>query len=53
MTDRSVDPSAWGDLLTSVFDEWVVRDVGPPCPCGSGRKAKHCHQRPAPITRVV
>lgn len=28
VTDRSVDPVAWGDFLTAVFDEWVVRDVG-------------------------
>jgi len=28
LTDRSVDPDAWGDFLTAVFDEWVRRDVG-------------------------
>ena len=28
VTDRSVDPVAWGSFLTSVFDEWVVRDIG-------------------------
>lgn len=28
VTDRSVDPTAWGDFLNAVFDEWVVRDVG-------------------------
>ena len=28
VTDRSVDPAAWGDFLDAVFDEWVVRDVG-------------------------
>jgi uncharacterized protein len=28
VTDRSVDPVAWGTFLGSVFDEWVVRDVG-------------------------
>ena len=28
VTDRSVDPSAWGAFLCAVFDEWVVRDVG-------------------------
>ena len=28
VTDRSVEPSAWGAFLTAVFDEWVVRDVG-------------------------
>jgi len=28
VTDRSVDPEAWGTFLGAVFDEWVVRDVG-------------------------
>jgi uncharacterized protein len=28
VTDRSVDPEAWGAFLRSVFDEWVTRDVG-------------------------
>ena len=28
VTDRSVDPVAWGTFLETVFDEWVVRDVG-------------------------
>ena len=28
VTDRSVDPDAWGDFLIGVFDEWVTRDVG-------------------------
>jgi uncharacterized protein len=28
VTDRSVDPEAWGNFLTAIFDEWVVRDVG-------------------------
>jgi uncharacterized protein len=28
VTERSVDPVAWGRFLTAVFDEWVVRDVG-------------------------
>ena len=28
VTDRSVDPTAWGAFLCAVFDEWVVRDVG-------------------------
>ncbi len=28
VTDRSVDPVAWGAFLTAIFDEWIVRDVG-------------------------
>jgi len=28
VTNRSVDPTAWGAFLCAVFDEWVVRDVG-------------------------
>jgi uncharacterized protein len=28
VTDRSVDPGAWGRFLIAVFDEWVCRDVG-------------------------
>jgi uncharacterized protein len=28
VTDRSVDPEAWGRFLIAVFDEWVRRDVG-------------------------
>jgi uncharacterized protein len=28
VTDRSVDPAAWGRFLTTVFDEWLARDVG-------------------------
>jgi len=28
VTDRSVEPSVWGEFLNAVFDEWVVRDVG-------------------------
>ncbi len=28
VTDRSVDPEAWGAFLSGVFDEWVTHDVG-------------------------
>lgn len=28
VSDRSVDPVAWGAFLIAVFDEWVRRDVG-------------------------
>lgn len=28
VTDRSVDPVAWGQFQCSVFDEWVAHDVG-------------------------
>jgi uncharacterized protein len=28
VTARSVDADAWGRFMISVFDEWVVRDVG-------------------------
>lgn len=28
VTERSVDPDAWGGFLRVIFDEWVVRDVG-------------------------
>ena len=28
VTDRSVSPEAWGRFLTTIFDEWVTRDVG-------------------------
>jgi uncharacterized protein len=28
VTDRSVDPDAWGRFLIDVYDEWVTRDVG-------------------------
>jgi len=28
VTDRSVAPEKWGSFLSSVFDEWVRRDVG-------------------------
>ncbi len=28
VSERSVDPAAWGRFLSTVFDEWVVRDVG-------------------------
>ncbi len=28
VTERSVDPAAWGRFLIAVFDEWVRRDVG-------------------------
>ena len=28
VTDRSVDPVAWGSFLEAVFDQWVVRDIG-------------------------
>lgn len=28
VTDRSVDPHAWGQFLVAVFDEWLARDVG-------------------------
>ncbi len=28
VSDRSVDPAAWGAFLEAVFDEWVTRDVG-------------------------
>ena len=28
VTDRSVQPEAWGRFLTAIFDEWIVRDVG-------------------------
>ena len=28
VTDRSVDPAAWGEFLVAVFDEWIRHDVG-------------------------
>jgi serine-type anaerobic sulfatase-maturating enzyme len=28
VSDRSVQPAAWGEFLITVFDEWVVHDVG-------------------------
>jgi uncharacterized protein len=28
VTDRSVDPGAWGQFMIDVFDEWVRLDVG-------------------------
>lgn len=28
LTDRSVDPTAWGAFLIAVFDEWLRHDVG-------------------------
>lgn len=28
VTDRSVDPEAWGRFLVTVFDEWLLHDVG-------------------------
>jgi uncharacterized protein len=28
VSPRSVTPEQWGRLLTSIFDEWVTRDVG-------------------------
>jgi uncharacterized protein len=28
VTDRSVESESWGQFLTTIFDEWVVRDVG-------------------------
>ena len=28
VTERSVEPEAWGAFLIAVFDEWVRRDVG-------------------------
>jgi len=28
VTERSVDPVAWGEFLIAIFDEWVRRDVG-------------------------
>lgn len=28
VSERTVDPEAWGRFLVGVFDEWVVRDVG-------------------------
>jgi len=28
VTDRSVDPDAWGAFMIAVFDEWVRHDVG-------------------------
>jgi uncharacterized protein len=28
VTDRSVDPEAWGRFMIAVFDEWVTGDVG-------------------------
>jgi len=28
VTERSVDPDAWGRFLTEIFDEWITRDVG-------------------------
>jgi len=28
VTDRSVQPEAWGRFLSQIFDEWIKRDVG-------------------------
>jgi uncharacterized protein len=28
VTDRSVRPDQWGNFLSTIFDEWVKRDVG-------------------------
>jgi len=33
----------------------IIRNVGrnDPCPCGSGKKYKHCHGRPKPPAEVL
>lgn len=28
VTSRTVDPRAWGRFMTTIFDEWVSRDIG-------------------------
>jgi uncharacterized protein len=28
VTDWSVDPQAWGSFLSTIFDEWLARDIG-------------------------
>jgi uncharacterized protein len=28
VTDRSVDPQAFGDFLSAIFDEWIQHDIG-------------------------
>ena len=47
----SAPPSGGGDAVASGFDEndrstWGNPGRNTPCPCGSGRKFKHCHGRP-------
>ena len=37
-----------GRYADEVMGVWAAAGRNSPCPCGSGRKAKHCHQRPLP-----
>ena len=37
-----------GKPASSVYDEFRTAGRNTACPCGSGRKTKHCHGRPAP-----
>ncbi len=40
-------PTETGEVLTTVDEDTVIPRVGrnEPCPCGSGKKYKHCHGR--------
>jgi uncharacterized protein len=45
---RMADRLRAGGFADEVMAELASAGRNGPCPCGSGRKAKHCHQRPAP-----
>lgn len=37
-----------GGYADEVMGRWAAAGRNEPCPCGSGRKAKYCHQQPVP-----
>ena len=49
VTDRSVDPDAWGRFLIAVFDEWVARDVGTVFVADLRRRARVVARPPAGV----
>ncbi|WP_319519274.1 preprotein translocase subunit SecA [uncultured Martelella sp.] len=43
--ENEVAPAAGASETASLPDEWRNTGRNDPCPCGSGRKFKHCHGR--------
>jgi len=48
--DKDGEDSTYVDVLPEVYHTWGDVSRNDPCPCGSGKRFKHCHGRPGAKT---